>query len=206
VNPYQFSWATGGAITTSAYCPEQYITMPYTVGASCLQSVITSSSVTSNVVWVNWNQSFVVSADSGVTTFAEHQVEVQRLQEARMQERLDRELKKLKAKEEADQRAEALLKCFLSSSQRAQYEAERAFEVITCRSGVTRTYRLRKGWAGNVFLLDDKGRQVEKYCIHPDVAVPEADNLVAQKLLLESNEEEFLRVANRTPIVYLPAA
>jgi hypothetical protein len=49
-----------------------------------------------------------------------------------------------------------------------------------------------------VHLLDDKGSIVGRYCIHPrDVPAPDA--MLAQKLWLENNEAEFLRVANFTP-------
>lgn len=95
--------------------------------------------------------------------------------------------------------AEKLLKSLLSSDQRRQYEADRTFEVITTKSGRNaRRYKVTHGWAGNVFLLDENGREVERLCIHPDAQVPVADNLVAQKLLLESDEAEFRRIANRS--------
>jgi hypothetical protein len=100
--------------------------------------------------------------------------------------------------DEADKKAEALLRCLLREDQRAQYERERAFEVVTSKGGGTRRYRLRKGRTGNVFLVNEHGREVESYCIHPNENVPDADNLIAQKLLLEADETEFLRIANCT--------
>jgi hypothetical protein len=48
---------------------------------------------------------------------------------------------------------------------------------------------------GNVEELDAKGNPKLKLCVHP-VNVPLADALVTQKLLLETDEQEFRRMAN----------
>ncbi len=87
----------------------------------------------------------------------------------------------------------------MTEQQLAQYEKDRYFEVLTTRDGKVRRYRIEKGWAGNVFLIDEKGKKAEKFCIHPmKEEIPVCDSLLAQKLLLESDEGEFLRIANRT--------
>ncbi len=85
----------------------------------------------------------------------------------------------------------------LDPEQRAQFRKERYFEVIT--GG--RRYRVKHGWAGNVFRLNEQGQETDRFCIHPTREIPVADNLVSQKLLLEANEAEFLRIANRTRLV-----
>ena len=94
----------------------------------------------------------------------------------------------------AEARAEKLLLAHLSEPQRIQYTKERKFRLLT-KSGTE--YEVQKGWAGNVVLIK-KGKAVERFCIHPKESVPEQDNMLAQKLLLEANEEEFLRIANKT--------
>jgi hypothetical protein len=99
----------------------------------------------------------------------------------------------------ADKRAERLLLQFLNPDQEVQYRKDRYFEVLS-KDG-TRRYRIRRGWAGNVTVIDLKGREVEKLCIHPDISVPQEDNLLAQKLLLEADEEEFRRTANITRLI-----
>lgn len=96
--------------------------------------------------------------------------------------------------DEADKRAEALLVENLTAEQAAQYRQLRRFDVVVGE----RRYRIRLGWAGNVDCVDERGRALERYCIHPVEAVPYADNLLAQKLMLEMDEAQFLRVANRT--------
>lgn len=45
-----------------------------------------------------------------------------------------------------------------------------------------------------------EGAAVTRYCIHPNVQVPQADNLLCQKLMIETNEEMFLLTANATPL------
>lgn len=103
------------------------------------------------------------------------------------------------ARLQADRKAEALLKTMLTADQRCQYESGlRYFDVLTTKDGKTRRYRIEHGWAGNVFLMDDNGRPIERFCIHPALKVPVADNLIAQKLLLETDEEKFLSIANKT--------
>jgi hypothetical protein len=87
-------------------------------------------------------------------------------------------------------RAEALLWAWLSPAQRRQYRVRRWFEVTTA-SG--RRYRvLRNG----VVRLDPRG---SGYCIEATSPVPVADEMLANKLLLETDERRFLATAHRFP-------
>lgn len=97
-------------------------------------------------------------------------------------------------RDEADKRALALLMSHLTPEQARQYRMERQFEVRTAE----RRYRIRHGWAGNIEQLDGKGIVVARFCIHPSFPVPTDDNVLSQKLMIEANEELFLRTANRT--------
>jgi hypothetical protein len=87
-------------------------------------------------------------------------------------------------------RAEALLWAWLSPDQRQQYRARRWFEVTTA-SG--RRYRILRG---AVVRLDPRG---SGYCIEATSPVPVADEMLANKLLLETNERRFLATAHRFP-------
>jgi hypothetical protein len=90
----------------------------------------------------------------------------------------------------ARRRAEALLWAWLSPAQRQQYRARRWFEVTTT-SG--RRYRiLRDG----VVRLGPRG---SGYCIEATSPVPVADEMLANKLLLETDERRFLATAHRFP-------
>jgi hypothetical protein len=86
--------------------------------------------------------------------------------------------------------AEALLWAWLSPAQRKQYRARRWFEVTTA-SG--RRYRILRG---GVVRLDPRG---SGFCIEATSPVPVADEMLANKLLLETDERRFLATAHRFP-------
>lgn len=84
----------------------------------------------------------------------------------------------------------------LSQEQREQYEEHEAF-LAEAPSG--RRYLILYGMTSNVAELDENNRQIARYCIHArQRGVPVEDVMLAQKLLIETNEEEFLRIANRS--------
>jgi hypothetical protein len=87
-------------------------------------------------------------------------------------------------------RAEALLWVWLSPGQQKQYRARRWFEVTTA-SG--RRYRVLRG---GVVRVDPRG---SGYCIEATSPVPVADEMLANKLLLETDERRFLATAHRFP-------
>ena len=85
-------------------------------------------------------------------------------------------------------RAEALLWAWLSPAQRGQYRRRGWFEV-TAPSG--RRYRILRG---GVVRVDPRG---SGYCIEATSPVPVADEMLANKLLLETDERRFLATAHR---------
>jgi hypothetical protein len=87
-------------------------------------------------------------------------------------------------------RAEALLWAWLSPAQRRQYRRRGWFEVTTASA---RRYRILRG---GVVRLDPRG---SGYCIEATSPVPVADEMLANKLLLETNERRFLATAHRFP-------
>ena len=91
---------------------------------------------------------------------------------------------------EASRRAEALLWAWLSPAQRKQYRRRRWFEVTTA-SG--RRYRILRG---GVVRLHPRA---SGYCIEATSPVPVADEMLANKLLLETDERRFLATAHRFP-------
>jgi hypothetical protein len=94
----------------------------------------------------------------------------------------------LMGRRQARRRAEALLRAWLSPAQRRQYRARRCFEV-TAASG--RRYRVLRG---GVVRLGPRG---SAYCIEATAPVPVADEMLANKLLLETDERRFLATAHR---------
>lgn len=111
-------------------------------------------------------------------------------QQRKLQESMARAAEERKASEK---RACELLMSVLSPQQQAQYQEKHYFEL---RCG-KRTYRIHKGWARNITVLEGN-REVDHLCIHPTIRVPQEDNLVAQKLALETDERAFLSTANHS--------
>lgn len=101
----------------------------------------------------------------------------------------------------------------LSDRQRESWNEDRCFYVQTADG--EREYRIEEGLAGNIWLaklgvagdlstkLGDPLAEGMNFCAHvdhPDGHIPYADNVLAQKLLLESpgGEAQFLAIANVT--------
>lgn len=110
----------------------------------------------------------------------------------------------------AQRRARALLVQHLTPEQRRTYEQHAYFDVDV--NG--KTYRVRQGTHGNVRLLERakvspaifatvpaEPPLIEKvsFCAQPS-GVPAEDAMLAQKLMLESDERKFLEIANWTDL------
>jgi hypothetical protein len=109
----------------------------------------------------------------------------------------------LHASSDPEARGLKLLREWLSPEQRAQFDAERYFDVIGCHTG--KKYRIRYGSSANVDELDDAGRPRMGWCFVPNAYLVAGDVMLAQKIALETNERDALAVANRFPRT-LPSA
>jgi hypothetical protein len=96
----------------------------------------------------------------------------------------------LARRRQARRRAEALLLAWLSPDQRAQFLSRGRFEVTTAAG---HRYRV---CPGGVVRLNPRG---SAYCIEATSPVPVADEMLAFKLLLETDERRFLATAHRYP-------
>lgn len=115
-----------------------------------------------------------------------------------MEARIAREVRELEARQRTSTgRARSLLRSVLSPEQRAEYDAQGRFHV-TAPSG--RRYKITEAWAGNVYLMVDN-MPVRKFCIHPARSVPTPDSMITQKFMLETDEREFLRIANHSQLI-----
>lgn len=103
---------------------------------------------------------------------------------------------------EADARARNLLLSCLTPAQQEEYVASLSF-VVKVESG--NCYRIERHRNYNVISLDKKGRRVYELCAGPVEEVPIEDQMLAQKLLLETDEVGFLAMANRQNIVDYPS-
>lgn len=88
-----------------------------------------------------------------------------------------------------------LLRSWLSSEQRAQFDAKRYFDVIGCDSG--KRYRIHYGTMSNVHEIDAAGYPKVGWCFVPAGRLVAGDIMLAQKIALETNEFGALAVANR---------
>jgi hypothetical protein len=95
----------------------------------------------------------------------------------------------------AEDLAERLLMTLLTDEQRRCYEKDKTF--YTQVNG--KLFKFTFGTVANVHLIED-GKVAERYCVHPSSwrnPCPTADVMAAQKLMLETNPEQFLKVAVR---------
>lgn len=168
-------------------------------GTAGVQSVTFTNSggvVLNNEPWARWCR--------------EHRPHIWRRMDRRERERLEAEERAFderqrRWREEAEERrrqqeianakAEKLLLQHLTPEQRDEYQRLKRFHVHLPDG---RVYRIQKGWAGNVKLVEsaEDERVLESLCIHPRIRCPDQDNMLAQKLMLEHSEEEFRRIAN----------
>jgi hypothetical protein len=145
-------------------------------------------------VWVN---KYTTTSTTNCTTWHSWTLapapKVQTAEEIRQREAQVRRDAALKAK--AERQADLLLRELLTPEQRAAYESERRFHVIT-ESG--RRYEVDcRQRMHNIFDVDANGRRVMEHCIYQVGNLPLPDNTAAQLLLLRANEEEFRRIANQ---------
>lgn len=153
--------------------------------------------------WANWNATSVVTASFTVTTSwtgwntaYEETREQREAREARAAEQARLAETARPEREAARVRAEELLAAVLSEEQMAEYRTRRSFTLVSSKG---RRWRIRAaGQSGNVDLLPDEGEEREAtYCAHPPGGLPDADAHLAQALTLITDEDAFLRVANR---------
>lgn len=84
-----------------------------------------------------------------------------------------------------------LLVRYLTPAQRAEFERTNTFKVQG-KSG--QRYRITYGKSANIEVLTPSGMTVKRLCAGP-VDVPAPAVMLAQKLMLETQEAEFLRIA-----------
>jgi hypothetical protein len=91
---------------------------------------------------------------------------------------------------EADARALALLRSWLTPEQDREFAARGKFEVIGGDTGTR--YRITCRAVMNVLQLDPTGRPVAQWCFTPVGNLATGDVLLAQKIALETMERQAL--------------
>lgn len=189
------SWSTADSATTSTTASGGVVWVAW-----CGSATTTNSASTGNQVWYAWNERYVYEVDGNSVSYQykpapETEEQKQTRLQAEERRRLEAEERE-RVTREARERAERLLVDSLSPAQLQQLKEMDAFIVQL----ETRRYKIRRGQ--KVVELNEQGREVALHCIHPsDYQIPVADVMLAQKLMLETDESAFLRIANRTPVV-----
>lgn len=96
---------------------------------------------------------------------------------------------------EAEKRGMILLKENLTPKQLKQYNECKHFDVKGGQTGTT--YRIHHGRQMNIHALDWRGRKDFGLCFLPAGNLCRGDTMLAQKLTLELQEDEALRIGNR---------
>lgn len=97
----------------------------------------------------------------------------------------------------AAERSHLLLLACLTPAQRREFERTRGFTVCGA-SG--RLYRIGFGTVANIDVVGASGQVLYRLCAKPD-DVPTPAVMLSQKLMLETREAEFLRIAVRHPLL-----
>lgn len=200
--PTGYSTATGG---------NGHVWRLWNASASITATASTTAAATD--VWAAWNDGFANTsvASNSATTWGAWSREYHIVAESKAQraarleaERVEREerarIDRARATERAEVRrvailkADKLLESVLNSAQRDQLKKLGGF-VLRGQSG--QLYRIRYGRSANVDVLDKDGNVIDRLCAHPIMDVPDQDTMVAQKVMLECDEQAFLRMANR---------
>ena len=94
---------------------------------------------------------------------------------------------------EPERRGVTLMREWLSSAQREQYDTRGYFDVVGSHTG--RRYRIRHGTASNIYELNEFDHPVTGWCFMPRDGLPPGDVMLAQKIALENDEQSALAVA-----------
>lgn len=159
-------------------------------------STPTTTVTDTHIVWGCWSQEKALNSRS-----AEDQREINayiaeqaRLAEEGRREHFRRAEEAHKRREKANAIAKKLFLSMLNNTQRKQYKKDRIIEVISKTS--RKRYRIRDNTLNhNIEELNKQGDVIRRICAHPQ-GVPLHDALLTQKLMLENNEDDLLRIAN----------
>lgn len=97
----------------------------------------------------------------------------------------------------ADRLAMELLRSHLNPDQRRMLDAAGLF-IVVAPSGARYRIRCGVGVVANIDAMEGEGDRVtHRLCCHLRQGLPMGDHLLAQKIMLEHAEGDFLRIANR---------
>jgi hypothetical protein len=181
----------------------QFYTGTTYTGSTCTNQCTIVGSNT--IIWNSWNDAFEMALAVRPTLNGLERARADRAralqtpqtpeERARYQEQ---QAKIYLERNAAEERAEKLLRENLSAKQREELSSQGFFTLQTFTDGERRIYRIRRGRSRNVEQVTESGQRIKTLCAHPIEMVPDADTMLAQKLMLEAAETDFLRIANHS--------
>lgn len=97
---------------------------------------------------------------------------------------------------EAEERAEQLIRSLLSEDDYQKLRRD-GYLDIPSPNYPHRVYRIPSG-AGTVAVLEG-GQCIARLCVYSTQPIPEREAVLIHKLMIEGNEQEYLRTANHLP-------
>jgi len=171
----------------------------------CTSATISSSD---NSTWVTWTNATIVTDSTSVVNDSYIPRSQESLERIRVEEheRCQREADSKQAEKDriaARKRAMKLLLSNLTKKQKKQYSKYKYFVIEGGKS--KRKYRIRGNPDANSIpmanidvLHHDNDNDVDyRICFHLSYGIPLGDHLLAQKLMLENDEDRAIEVSNR---------
>lgn len=148
-----------------------------------------------NSSWTQWNIAYteLIESEEQRALRLERERQVTEDWERRRREQEAERAAAMAQVQEIRDRAEALLLDLLSDEQAESWRLDDSFIVHGSRTG--RRYRIHRGDVNNVRQLAEEGETDLILCAHPP-DVPVEDTNLAQMLLIATDEDRFLAVAN----------
>lgn len=194
------AWVSWAGIPSGATM-QQTTTSANTAGTSnaawvqWVSPVVGTGSQLTATVWAGW-----VQATSAYNPLAQGAYTPPTQEQIAEQERInalavEAAAKREETQKQAKERALKLLMDNLTEQQIKNFEENRCID-IEGKSGDR--YKISVGRTRNIQVFGKDGQTKYHLCAHPDLNVPDEDTVLAQKLMIQTDEEAFLRIANRS--------
>jgi hypothetical protein len=152
----------------------------------------TWNGLTAQTVWTIWAGLAVKlgTVSSAPVQFSEAQrAEYERQREVQREQALEHQ----RQREAAEIRADELLYEFIDAMQIEELVRDKSITVLSETGKTFKVFRNR-----SVREYDENGKLLGYHCIHPNIQVPSGDEMLAQMLLLQTDEKSFRRISNFT--------
>ena len=163
----------------------------------CNNGSATSGTTTTNV-WETWITE-AVDFRTNVTRRVETNQEMLKFRAEHEQRQREKAEIAKREWEEVSGRAKALLLSNLTVTQQEEWNKKNKITVIGNSSHLK--YEILNGRAHNIFRLNKKGQRVAEFCVHVEDGVPNEDNVLSQKLMLENAENILIGMANKRELI-----